>query len=1247
MAGGPANLGSAEARIGFRYDPTGFNQWTAALRRVNQQQQLLAQQHAQATNSQQAATGATRSLAQASDVLHRAQQRVALAQTDAAGKVRILQAEYQRLTARAHEAGLAQDELTRRQTAAARAQLQLVQAQNAQARGMGPALPRTLTGVGAGVLSGLGALGVATSGAQLIGATNQAAEAGRQLNATLDEQQRTLGAVIQNQGRASQAFQEGERFAAQYGFTMRETGDAIRSASTIMRESVAPVNDILSVMSRLAAVSPEQGLQGAAFAIRELAGGDIISLVERFEISRDTARAWRDEIKRGADVVEVLDAGLRDLGFGQDVLEERTKGAAGQQREYNQALEEFQRRLGELKQAGGLQAVQTNLVRGATELLGGAPAGGPTDINADIARQSRSFEQYQASINAFTNVLRQAGIPGMLAAIMISHQILTPEQYAAAKAMDAQAAATAKVAREEAALIALRQGNAAALARVGETMDRGSQAQTRRDATNVQTDVRRANELALTQDIIGMRDQLVNAEKARDDQIEALDEAHAERRTTIADELAQAQIDSVSRVNAATGEALNDRARLEQANAQRIVDLVANAEQQRLRLAEDRRIADARDEEDYLQDRQRSLEDFQRQQAQAADDFERGRRERLEDYQERRGDLIADFNRNEQRLAEDQARDLAAITRRAQLDQYQSTASFLERLYGLTRGRRRKGQLEEGVAAQRAAIEEARALVAETGDPAAGAALLAARQQQYLANLEAGGQAAQLRRDARRGGPLSVAAVEEEIAAVTGARAEANQAEIDFIKESARVGQQDRTREAQERRTALGEQLTELDTNYADQEQKQRDSFDRQQAQANDAFAARRKQEELDRAELLAERDADRKLEDERRVADYTKQYTDLVNANTAALKEWDRLHGERIQKLEDALKDEDTKWEAARKKVNDNYDTFLADLKTKIETGINNIDVSPTTQRQNEQKAALALIGEAYGKSLMDAAQATIDGRQLQLPTGTGGGAAGGTIGNRNPADDPRPTSAALQALFGPTARITSTYDDTRPVGQGVSQPGHLDAHGGLDVTMDKGARVPAPFDMQILKVSGDQFAGGVTVLALDRQGHQWLFAHLHGVEGLTPGQWLAKGKTLGYIGAEGHVHVQERLRNDASIPIDPTAHLMAAASPTAAVVPRPAGGVVDDSGGVSAQTMQQYQRYGSTAARTGPTTAGAPTYHMPLTIDLHGSTFGAGVSMTEVEAAVIRGGHVTAAAVVGALKGDTAMVANKGALR
>jgi hypothetical protein len=88
------------------------------------------------------------------------------------------------------------------------------------------------------------------------------------------------------------------------------------------------LEDMWKVAEKLNAMDPAQGLEGAVLAMRELAGGDVVSLVERFELPRSVVNQWKNlPIDKQA---KAMNKYLDSLGFNQKFLEKTGQTALKQ-----------------------------------------------------------------------------------------------------------------------------------------------------------------------------------------------------------------------------------------------------------------------------------------------------------------------------------------------------------------------------------------------------------------------------------------------------------------------------------------------------------------------------------------------------------------------------------------------------------------------------------------------------------------------------------------------------------------------------------------------------------------------------------------------------------------------------------------------------------------------------------------------------------------------------------------------------
>lgn len=249
-------------------------------------------------------------------------------------------------------------------------QAQLKVGQAASGSGVG-ALPRTFAGLttemqgaAAGMLSFGAALGAASALAQSF------ADAFT-FKAALDATTTSINIQLQGVRESGQVWSEASAFASKYKLTQQQTTEAIQASVGVLRASKAPLTDVLGVLARLQVLSPEQSLSEAALAVKGLASGDIVSLVGRFEVSRDAANQMKNEIAGGADAVTVLSKFLDDSGIGMGALEAGATGAAGKIRDAAVAAEELKLAQAEFANGPGMLLLQAQIevTRGATRAL--------------------------------------------------------------------------------------------------------------------------------------------------------------------------------------------------------------------------------------------------------------------------------------------------------------------------------------------------------------------------------------------------------------------------------------------------------------------------------------------------------------------------------------------------------------------------------------------------------------------------------------------------------------------------------------------------------------------------------------------------------------------------------------------------------------------------------------------------------------------------------------------------------------
>lgn len=333
--------------------------------------------------------------------------------------------------------------MDRSSVAAIRAETQLVQLQQRLVRETTSAATSTRS-YAQSFLALAGPLGVATTGIGAFMAVAGRVKEGFELRATLDEQRRSVGTLLGDVERGNQVFAKAAAFGRQYGFTQKEMGEAAEQAADLIRQSNVATEKQLEILGRLASRNTREGFAGAVFSTKELASGDITSIVERFNLGRKAANEMKQAIADGADVFQVLDAQLTRMGVTADVLSNRMQGAAGATRTFAQAQEDLTLALGQLAEGPGVKVLDflssftstlTNIVSKGDAFAGAAS--GADAIQARIVGLATSYEDYGKRLSAVNGQVRDeiSKTDPVFAALVGSIEQLTPAQFAYAQSL--------------------------------------------------------------------------------------------------------------------------------------------------------------------------------------------------------------------------------------------------------------------------------------------------------------------------------------------------------------------------------------------------------------------------------------------------------------------------------------------------------------------------------------------------------------------------------------------------------------------------------------------------------------------------------------------------------------------------------------------------------------------------------------------------------------------------------------------
>lgn len=177
------------------------------------------------------------------------------------------------------------------------------------------------------MLSTAAGFGVAQVGIGLAGgAFNLLKDSIVGLNSPLENVEAQLFAFTKDGGKAKEILAQIRAEADQTPFAFQEMAKATAGLMSSAKQAAVPLMDLVRDAEVLAASNPEQGLQGAAFALREAVSGDFTSVIERFNLPRSYINKLKDE---GVPALEIVRRTMKEVGYDMDLVSNLSKTASG------------------------------------------------------------------------------------------------------------------------------------------------------------------------------------------------------------------------------------------------------------------------------------------------------------------------------------------------------------------------------------------------------------------------------------------------------------------------------------------------------------------------------------------------------------------------------------------------------------------------------------------------------------------------------------------------------------------------------------------------------------------------------------------------------------------------------------------------------------------------------------------------------------------------------------------------------
>lgn len=175
-------------------------------------------------------------------------------------------------------------------------------------------------------LSGLMAGGLVTGVGGLALALGGGAAAGLGFNNSMEKVTAQLNAFTKDGAKSAEILDMIKDRASKTPFAFEEMAKATVSLMSSARQAKLPLEDLVKEAEILAASNPAEGLEGAAFALKEAVSGDFTSIIERFNLPRSMINKLKDE---GVPAIDIVRRAMQELGLDADLVGNLANTAEG------------------------------------------------------------------------------------------------------------------------------------------------------------------------------------------------------------------------------------------------------------------------------------------------------------------------------------------------------------------------------------------------------------------------------------------------------------------------------------------------------------------------------------------------------------------------------------------------------------------------------------------------------------------------------------------------------------------------------------------------------------------------------------------------------------------------------------------------------------------------------------------------------------------------------------------------------
>lgn len=248
------------------------------------------------------------------------------------------------------------------------------------------------------------------------------------------------------------------------GGTLSENIEIIRQLQLASNLTGASLKELLDTALLLSVTNPGEGLEGAAFALRELLTGDYASLVERFNLPRQAVQDIRDALFpesgpgiTSAEALQRVNELLATQGVTLETVTARTETNAAATERLAAAWERLLVALG--AGPGGFIADTADVIANAINAIANAIQFPELGATVTAFEDTSSFEEYIARYQELAELQRQVAMSGGSPIAISVPAELTAAEYEYIQLLKERGLTTEQAYREFALLSAEQRSN--------------------------------------------------------------------------------------------------------------------------------------------------------------------------------------------------------------------------------------------------------------------------------------------------------------------------------------------------------------------------------------------------------------------------------------------------------------------------------------------------------------------------------------------------------------------------------------------------------------------------------------------------------------------------------------------------------------------------------------------------------------------------------------------------------------------